>query len=265
MATAEADAPSTADNEEVMVTTNFWDLPPEEVEGMKEVLHTENLTQLGARSLKSLRDYFEQRPMSGQSPFGPGLETNYFYYVSLALPYFVSPLEKHNGYHREAYNPAREERLLAYALYRLDRSPKNIQRLYDYAKPLLPTLLSKEQYYRLELKWKVPSLIETYKALDGKPEHWEELAKFYRETFNEKGQVNLENPKVKELYGDGAYGFTAYDLGAMISKRIPLEGPRFVPNHMDLSFWMRRQHEGNEKVVFSILQEIDEIYRDKSL
>lgn len=245
----EAKAPAT----ETGYATNYYDLPPKEGEKLKEFLGADNLETLEAKNLKVMQDYLEEHVFSGKSKFGRRVSSNYFWYVYNSLPSFVDEMERHKGYYENQGPKVFKKQLMAYGIYRIDRSPENIKRLWSFAKPVLKTVIPMSSYERMGLRRKVNGLINSYEKLERIEDYSVKLEEFYKQTFTPGGALkNKEDAQ-------GAYGLSVHDLNQKIFKY--LEGDRHMMGMPSLSFWMRRNHEGNIDTVIEILREIQGMYR----
>ncbi|MGM0375454.1 MAG: hypothetical protein ACQEQ0_01615 [Bacteroidota bacterium] len=244
-------------------STNYFDLPPDAAKQLKELLGTDDLKVLDQSDLEVMEEYLTSNLLS-RSRFGPRISSNYFWYVYNALPDFVSGDERHSGYyaHADEKDLNARERLLAYAIYRIDRSPENIQRLFDSFKPLIPKLVSPATYDRMNVREKVNGLIQSYEMVTSFENYEEKLSKAYAVADTMTGQfVDHGSHREFRKFENSAYGFSAHDLNMHVMEHLlPEDHGRIHNMPADPSFWMRRNHEGNMEVVYSILQEIREMY-----
>ena len=249
------------DGKDIQLLTHYEDLPPEEANKMKDILGEDNLNTVGSTALKKMRDYLLENLLS-RSKFGPRITSNYFLYVYHALPGFVPEDERHNGYYsHEPSNLTRREKLLAYAIYRLDRSPENIENLFQCVKPVLRELVPPQTYEKMGIKSKVNGLIDSYDQISGIEDYEDKLSKAYAVADTMTGQfIDYGERKVFRKFEDSAYGFSVYDLNKHIMEYLIPGQERFHSMPADPSFWMRRHHEGNMELVYSILLEIQEMY-----
>jgi len=245
-------------------STNYFDLPPDAAEHLKELLGTEDLEILDESNLEVMEDYLMDN-LFARSPFGPRITSNYFWYVYNALPRFVSQDERHGGYyaHGRASKYSSRERLLAYAVYRLDRSPENIRRLFNSFKPVITQMVDRSLYEKMGVEQKVERLIDSYNVVTSFNNYKEKLSGAYAvaDTMTGKFVDHGDHREFRE-FENSAYGFSAHDLNEHVMKHLVPRQERFHSMPADLSFWMRRNHEGNMDVVYSILLEIQKMYSD---
>jgi hypothetical protein len=109
------------------VTTSYFDLPAESEDDLKQILKTDDLTSLNEQSIDVMGNYLKRTVLAGHSQFGPFIGSNYFWYVYNALPDFVAEEERHKGYYQGENDQPMQEKLLAYSIFRIERSPENIQ------------------------------------------------------------------------------------------------------------------------------------------
>lgn len=245
----------------ISAKTNYFDLPEDEEDKLKQILDDNELEVIGRSSIDVMKDYLRKTVLGGKSPFGPRLESAYFWYVYNALPDFVREKERHQGYHAGQNEQPLKEKLLAYSIYRLDRSPENVRKLFDFAKPVLKEVFPPSNYERFGVESKVKGLIKAYNKLSEIDGYSEKLSDAYAEVDTMTGTfINIGGQEVFRKFANSAYGFTVYDLNEYIMKKLNPDMDRFHSVPVGLSFWMRRNHEGNMDEVYAILKEIDEIY-----
>ncbi len=244
----------------IKVRTNYFDIPEKMEDSLNSILQTHKHKTLTEKSLNILFGHMNATVFAGNSPFGSQITSNYFWFVYNALPAFISPFERHNGYYKDERITDHKMQLMAYAIYRVDRSSKNISRLFNFFKPAVKKLLSNKNAYKLRIDEKVNQLIIIHKALEKIPDYKTKLMNFYHQTYTPKGEILLTNQAVRKLYHDSAYGFSCYELGEMISLHLGISRHDAFYGNPDLSFWMRRIKEKNDEVVLHILKEIQSNY-----
>lgn len=244
------------------ITTNYYDLPQENQQELKNILSTHDLSQLNEASLAEMKEYIYYNVIAGHhSQFGPFITSNYFWFIYNALPNFVADKERHHGYYEGETHVGSNQELLAYAIYRLDRSAENIQRIYQYIKPLISSMISKEVYERGQLATKIRNLIMTYEAMSKVPDHAAKMNAFIQQMDTITGSVvNYDGHDEFRRFENSAYGFSVYELSDMLMRHFNLDEEEFMNFTPDFSFWLRRQKEGNSEVVYSILKEVEARY-----
>lgn len=243
------------------VATFYYDLPAQFSEQMKTLLNTGNLAELDKKSHEVFISFIKEKIFSIRGIQGSWISTNYFWNIYNALPDFVNERERHQGYYRDEPKPSSEERLMAYACYRIKRSPENISRIFRIAKPKLKELISVDQYNASGGRDYVSGLIGCYNRLHQIDGVREKLSAFYSGIYTETGAVRTDAPaKVLEKYRNSAYGFSGYDLAEMLSEKLKIDRYSSFYSSPFLSFWMRRNREGNIDETYRILCEIERMY-----
>ena len=245
----------------VGVRTDYRDLPASRAEDLKQILKTPTLDVLPARSLNVLLQYARSKLLRLSAP-GQRISGNYFRCIYNALPDFVNVRERHRGYYRDGSQLPGRDKLIAYAIYRLDRSPANLKRVYAYVKPLLRKAVPPAVFRKRRLRRKIDHYLRVYRHLDQTSGAWQTLDTFYAKTYTPRGEIRPDQPHVKKYYHDGAYGFSAYRLGEMLSREVGLSRHSPLYGSAALSFWMRRRHEGNAAAVVEILRSLLDLYTD---
>ncbi len=252
------------DNKKVDIQTNYYDLPDKHVETFKKIVVTDSLDVLTAQSIKVMADYTKSKILRFSNPVGGhGITSCYFWYIYNALPGFVDKKERHKGYYKNSNKQPFKEKLIAYAIYRLDRSSENLNKIFALAQPKLKEFIPVSVYKHYGIDKKVNHLLAVYKELNKMDGAWNKLSEFYAETYTPDGKVKLDKPAVKEAYNDGAYGFSSYLLSEMLCKKLGIDRFSWLYHSPALSFWMRRNHEGNVKTVHKILVQIKDMYQNK--
>ncbi len=249
-------------NKPIDIKTNYYDLPEIHEETFHKHLEISKEHKLTEKSVKVVKDYLGRTVLDGKSPFGADITSNYFWFIYNALPKFVGEKERHNGYYKNECDLDFRDRLVAYAIYRVDRSPENIKKIFDYVQPFLAGLMPKKKYQQMNLDKKVNSLINCYDILSEVENYKGLLTEFYNKTYTSDGKMKVEgNPEVSKHYNDAAYGYSSYVLAEKISKHLDLSRHSALYGQPCLSFWMRRNHEGNIVIVYEILLKVKEIYK----
>lgn len=245
---------------DIAIDTNYYDLPPENAATLKEMLHLNAQNQITDEGFAPLRDYVERYFVKGNVPFDfQDITNTYFWYIYNALPGFVSAEERHSGYYKDQCELGFKDRLIAYSIYRIDRSPDNLQRLFSFTRPLMQEVIPADTYENFRIGDKINALITTYNQLKKIPDYNEKLLAFYARTYTPNGEMRLDNPEVEEHWG-GAYSVSNSVLSEMICKALEIDRYSPLYGSAELSFWMRRNHEQNAEAVYVILKEIQQTY-----
>ncbi|HPJ34898.1 MAG TPA: hypothetical protein PK358_08705 [Spirochaetota bacterium] len=244
-----------------VIHTAYYDLPAQYAEQMKKLLKTESLKKLNYKSAKRLLSFFKNSVVDSTKPNGPLITSNYFWHIYLALPDFVDTRERHHGYYMSEEAPLLENQLMAYACYRIDRSPVNLDKIFTIIKPKLLKLLSVEQYDIIGARDYVSGLIGCYNRLKHIKRAREKLTAFYNATYTDKGALRTNaDSKILKMHDNSAYGFSGYELANMLSDYLKIDRYSSYYCSPCLSFWMRRNAEGNMDTVYRILCEIERMY-----
>lgn len=245
----------------IEVITNYFDLPKDKTETFNSVIKIKK-EKLTEESIKIMQNYLENKLLTDENPSGNGgLESNYFWYIYNALPDFVDSTERHQGYYAGQNNQGFEEKLIAYSIYRLDRSPENLDKIFELVKPNLKTIISDEKYEELDLNYKINSLITSYNLIVKISDYKNKLQEAYNHADTATGMfIDYGDEIVFEKFNE-PYGFTVWDLEIIVSKHLGVYDRHSGPI-LNSSFWMRRNHEGNMEKVYEILNEIQTIYKN---
>jgi hypothetical protein len=170
----------------------------------------------------------------------------YFYNYVCALPDFVKVVPKSVA----ATTSKDSDPLKSYLLYRLDRSPENIKRLYDAFKPAIVELLTSG--YIQDVRPDMVALITVYDRIVAMPNHRAVLGGISKKI----GEWDKENT---DENGINHSMYTLVDQATIYEPIIDTE--KYDPRNDGKgiwysSFWTRRFAEGNEKVVYDILKEL---------
>lgn len=244
------------------VSTNYFDLPAESEDDLRQILKTDDLTSLNEPGIDVMGDYLKRTVLAGNSQFGPFIGSNYFWYVYNALPDFVAEGERHKGYYRGQNDQPMQQKLLAYSIYRIDRRPENIEKIFQYVKPFLKGVISPEKYSRMGIDRKLRGLLDSYQMISEIEDYKKRLSDAYAKVDTMTGTiVSYDGHEEFRKFENSAYGFSVYELNEFVMKELIPDVDRFHSMPEGLSFWMRRSHEGNIDEVHEILKEIEEIYK----
>ncbi len=248
----------------VKIKTNLFDLPDNKQEELKKELKTDDLKILNKEGLGVLEKYIARTVFGNVNPNSDNLQGNYFWCVYNALPDFVDAKERHKGYYAGENKQSVADKLLAYCFYRLDRSPENITTGFNYLKPNLLKIVSKQHYRAINADGFVNEAIASYEQIVLIANYEKLLAEAYTQVDTTTGRLE-ENENGERItfrnYKNSAYGFSGSEVADIVSKHLNTGRHGLLYGSPFLSFWMRRQHEGNMKVVYGILKEIKQIYQ----
>lgn len=242
------------------ISTNYFDLPNQFIDTFDNTLKSDN-AKLSEESFKVIKKYSLQYLLASNNPVSRGIISNYFWYVYNALPQFVADDERHQGYYADQNDQPFEQKLIAYAIYRIDRSPQNIQNIFNFLKPNLTKLVSEEKYDELDIRVQVNGLIDCYEEIIKTSDYKKLLSDAYIYSDTVTGMTYNDGDEVYFEKFNSAYGFTGYDLAEIISNFLNLDRYTNFYGSPLLSFWMRRNNEGNMETVYEILKEIQLMYK----
>ena len=248
------------------IKTNYFDLPKAHMNSVEEVLGSTQIDPIPYESgaemkiMDFLQYYFVRQKEHYfnnyiDSDYGD-IVTKYFNDVYLALPDFVSPKERHDGYYRDLLaDQSLESKLIPYLVYRMDRSSENIFAIWNLYKARFFDMVDADTYKNLKLDRTVNDLLHSYDHLKKNPNHELLLVKAYQSTDS------LNQQKLSPDYEPGAYGISAQDQYPFLQEIMQDDTASYHRKLWSYSFWMRRNHEGNTAVVASLLKEIQEHYK----
>jgi hypothetical protein len=180
---------------------------------------------------------------------GPRLR--YFYNYVCTLPSFVKLTVKSIAATLDF--PAESDSLRSYLLYRMDRSPGNIQKVYEACKPELMEIFSSGRLQ--DIRPDVKALITAYDRIVAIPNHralMSDISKKIARWDSEQVDGNGINHAM----------FTLIEQASIYEPIIDKEKYDPASDGKGIwysSFWTRRFAEGNEKVVYDILKELSQI------
>ncbi len=245
-------------NSNSQVRTNYFDLPANQEIILKSLLDINNLKSLTEDNLQLMGRYLSKYVIHNKSQFGTNITSNYFWFIYNALPEFVDKSEGHQGYYENQNSQNQADRLLAYAIYRIDRNPENLKRLFNYGKPFIKAAINKQDYITCGLGKKINCLLEIHSELIQIENYREKIL----EASNRADMIRGKTPSDEDFndFRRSAYGFSAYDLSELIFLKLGIDSYENYDCITEWSFWMRRICEGNMDTVHSILVEISQMY-----
>lgn len=240
------------------IKTNYFDISGSFEKQALELLEVSSLDSLSMNTGKTfeLERYLNEALTNeyefDQEAFGDNagtLITQYFDGIYTSLPDFIASPERHDGYYSER-NESKypKEKLLAYLVYRIDRSPENIRKIWNHQKHWFYGHL----LFQNDTKKVIQELSQSYLHLMTIKDYDSRLDSAYHsvDSLNQKKQY----PE----YDSGAYGISSNDVFEFLKPLAQSDTAEYNRIEWVYSFWMRRQHEGNLKEVASILEEIIE-------
>ena len=146
--------------------------------------------------------------------------------------------------------PTGADSLKSYLLFRLDRSPENIKRLYDIYKPLIVDMQTSG--FLQDVRPDMNALITAYDRIVAMPNHRTILSDISKKiTKWDEANVNEDRVNINM--------FIILEQASIYEPIVDTEkyDPRMNAKGIWYSsFWTRRFAEGNEKVVYDILKEL---------
>ena len=219
------------------IKTNYFDMPFGKVKELKAKLQTNNIELLPAQSATILGNYLSEKVLETPNPYGINMRSNYFWNIYNALPSFVSAKERHTGYNQGAREYSASEQLMAYAIYRIDRSPENLRRIFELFKPTLTTMVSPSVYKELGIETYVHQAINSYKSISQTPNFKKLLQDAYNQVDTTTGSFSWEgNRQSFRKFENSAYGFSVDEVNQIIASHLKLD--RY--NDMMYSPWLTR-------------------------
>lgn len=150
---------------------------------------------------------------------------------------------------------------MGYAIYRIDRSPENLRRIFGIFKPTLTQLVSPSVYKEMGIESYVNQAISSYKEISQISNFKTLLQNAYTQVDTTTGSFAWEgNQQSFRKFENSAYGFSVDEVNQIIAKHLELDDYSDITYSPWLSFWMRRNHENNMDEVLKILNEIGGIY-----
>lgn len=250
-----------AENISAYIRTNYFDLPFGRLRSLQSQLKTDNVEMLPEESVKIMGQYLSKNILNTTNPNRINLRGNYFWNIYNALPSFVSAKERHTGYNEGARDYTNEQQLMAYAIYRINRSPENIRRIFEFFKPQLTSLVPPNVYKELGVESYVQQAINSYNRISETSNYRMHLQNSYNQIDTTTGTLSGEGQYRKfRKFENSAYGFSLENVNRIISKHFGFDRFNDFSYSPWPSFWMRRNHEGNMDEVYNILKEINILY-----
>ncbi len=261
---ANTDVPvSTATDSSKMIMVNYEDLSEEKMDEYRQKGYLSQGKYLSEEYFDKLKEYIvssliDTTPLKTYIDYGH-LKQRYFFFVYNNLPEFVDKKERHTGYYVEANGlEDNDSKFLAYGIYRIDRSPQNIRKTFEFFKPHLTEYVNKELYSKLAIGRSIHSLLDTYAYLQKLERSGAKMDSIYAKVDSVAQHYDYAAPSAYGHSLDSDYGI--YDKYLQVEK-YDLANPDSAYNSLwAFSFWVRRHHEKNEEEVYKILKEIREIF-----
>ncbi len=250
-----------AENLSTYIKTNYFDLPFGKLRSLQSQLKADNVEMLPEESVRIMGQYLTKNVLKSTNPHSINLRGNYFWNIYNALPSFVSAKERHTGYNEGARDYTNEEQLMAYAIYRIDRNPENVRRIFELFKPSLTSLVTPSVYRESGVESYVQQAINSYTSITKISNYRKLLQNAYNQidtttgSFLEEGQY-----RTFRKFENSAYGFAIDEVNRIISSHFGFDRFNDLSFSPWPSFWMRRHHEGNMDEVYKILNEINRLY-----
>jgi hypothetical protein len=243
---------------------NLNELPKEKTEQLKAYFKADNLSrEKGSLSIRKedmpghIRAFLQQSLLNNdikefdfyQKEAYPRL--GYWEYIIVQLPEFVQYGYKYSGYSEDL---GEKESLFAFLCYRSSRDAKYLRKLFNDYKAVIYSIVTPEIYKERHFDLYVSALIETHKHLKDLPNYEMEMS-----IISEGVAAADKDP---DIFGRTAEQALLYD--PVLKPGIDAcAGIEMYPTDelWFYSFWLRRYREGNSKVIFEILQEIDQHYQ----
>lgn len=265
----EADLSKAEPSDEVdtsaLVRLGCFDLPEEKNNQFIQLTYLSYGKYISGAGFDVLKNYFTSRVLDTnyqikRYTYEAHLKQRYFFLVYNNLPDFVDRRERHTGYYlqtEESSGEDMEDKLRAYALYRVDRSPENIQKIYELIKPSVKESISPELYENLGIKQSIHSLLDSYEYIQTLENSGAQLDSVYIAVDSVAQNFDYEAPSAYGHSLDSDYSI--YNKYLYIEKYDDIH-PYAYESLWAFSFWVRRHHEKNEVVVHKILKEIHDIF-----
>ncbi|MFK8104115.1 MAG: hypothetical protein AB8G15_16400 [Saprospiraceae bacterium] len=238
------------------VKTNYFDLPAEYQAKAGEILGSAKLGKLpfNGAGITRLKDFLFQEFIEspayeeqGYDDHGSRPTQQYFNDIYLPLPDFIGSAERHTGYYANSKTSLGfERRLLSYLVYRIDRTPENIDLIWKMYKKEIFRLIDYEMYEDFEINQTVNDLLQSYKHFKTVDQIEVQLDAIYQ--FVHSSNQNDPSAAFDEHILTAWSAIATGDVG------------NYKRKDWAYSFWMRRNHEKNLEAVATILKEFQAYY-----
>ncbi len=247
------------------ILNNYIDIPGGEFRSLESVIGLISTKGLDSTNLDHLKAYVLEEVLQGTMEStcvgfdDHYIKQRYFHHVYNNLPDFMDKKERHMHYYHGCNKSSQYHKLMAYAIYRIDRSAENLDNLYHTVKPWLATLRLKERDDSLQIKVIVDDLIYSYRFISELPDYKQRLDSAYKLVWS-YWQGEHYDPMEND-----AYGRTIWDDMPYYKKYLDYQRYRdlYTDIHQDFwvfTFWVRRFHEGNMDTVYRLLLDFRKIY-----
>ncbi|MEL6252737.1 MAG: hypothetical protein AAFR87_12055 [Bacteroidota bacterium] len=239
------------------------ELPYEELEyftGYHRFTSTSIVLQ-GDNDYRAIYDYFEYAMTNTLVPDGisrdegfPDPEFNYYYFINLHQPYYVSEKERNDGYNSDLVHDFNiKNQRMAYLIKHMDRSPRTLETLFSWYENTIYELLPDRLYEKMRLGEYFDELLSSYQLIQSYENYESKLDTVYQQ-LDSLDQARLTKEK-------GPYGRIDWEERNDCFR--PFFDEEGYAEHIPkLDFWARRQHEGNVRTVASILRRLQKGYAE---
>ncbi len=201
--------------------------------------------QSAAKIARTLAQKLLAAPQAHYDATASKLKTNYFHHVYLMLPSYAPAIDRNVGYYTPPERDGKDEDF-AFLVRYADRSPASVRLLYRFLEPHLEAFVPADIYVT-EIRPTVIALRQAHLHLSRMKNSKAALQKLYRDL------KALERKPAKGAYGRavGLDELCAPFEAVMKKVDSPISGTWL------LTFWARREGEGNRAVVLELLGKLD--------
>ncbi|MDW3648107.1 MAG: hypothetical protein R8P61_13655 [Bacteroidia bacterium] len=239
------------------------EIPFEEVEYLKEYygFTSTSVVLRGDNDYRAIYDYFEYAMTNTLVPESitrdegfPDPEFNYFYFINLHQPDFVSEKERNDGYYSDLTDGfQKKNRMMAYLIKHIDRSPRSLEKLFSWYESSIYEALPDHLYEKMRLGVYFDELLSSYDSIQTYTNYEIKLEEVYHKLDS------LDQARLNKVAG--AYGRIEWEDRKECFRAF-FDEKGFVDHIPKLDFWARRQHEGNARTVASILRRLKKGYEE---
>lgn len=239
------------------------EIPFEEVEYLKEHygFTSTSVVLRGDNDYRAIYDYFEYAMTNTLVPESitrdegfPDPEFNYFYFINLHQPDFVSEKERNDGYYSDLTDGfQKKNRMMAYLIKHIDRSPRSLEKLFSWYESSIYEALPDHLYEKMRLGAYFDELLSSYDSIQTYANYEGKLEEVYHKLDS------LDQARLNKVAG--AYGRIEWEDRKECFRAF-FDEKGFVDHIPKLDFWARRQHEGNARTVASILRRLKKGYEE---